>query len=159
MKEFTVTIFMRICVCGLLVIVILGVIISAIIGTNLSQCLAMLTELDTALMTGIPIADQEAYSITSIRRDLSNLRWITYLTVGGALAVLCAGVFTIIWLGARTISHQTQELQLRVGELSALNKLIHRQLGLEKNHNQRQQPFPPDIFLTPITHITAGSHT
>ena len=143
MKEFTVTIFMQIGVVSLLVMVTLAVIISAIIGTLLSQCLASLTELETATMTGIAIADDEAYSIASIRRDLSNLRWKTYLTVGSALAVLCAGVFTIIWLGGRTISRQTQELELRVGELSALNNLIQRQLGLEKNQNQRQQPFRP----------------
>ena len=99
MKEFTVTIFMQIGVFSLLVMVTLAVVISAIIGTRLSQCLVMLTELDTAMMTGIAIAEDEAYSIASIRRDLSNLRWTTYLAVGSALAVLCAGVFTIIWLG------------------------------------------------------------
>ena len=151
MKEFRVTIFMQIGVVSLLVMVTLAVIISAIIGTILSQCLASLTELETAMMTGIPIADDEAYSITSIRRNLSNLRWITYWTVGSALAVLCAGVFTMIWIAERTVSRQTREIQLREGELSALNNLI-----------QRQQPFPPlaileEFLWTPAETIRQGA--
>ena len=138
MKEFTVTIFMQIGVFSLLAMATLAVVISAIIGTHLSHDLALLAEHDTAEINGVPIADHEPHSIASIRRGVSNLQWITYLTVGGALAVLCAGVFTIIWLGGRTISRQTQELELRVGELNALNNFIQRQLGLEKNQIQRQ---------------------
>ena len=146
----TVTIYMQIGIFSFLVMVTLAVIISAIIGTHLSHDLALLAEHDTAEINGMPIADHEPHSIASIRRDLSNLRWITYLTVGSALAVLCAGVFTIIWLGGRTISRQTQELELRVGELSALNNLIQRQVGQEENENQRQQPFPPLAILEKV---------
>ena len=122
--------------------VMLAVTISTIICTYLSRDLALLSELNTATMSGMAIADHEAYSIISIRSQISDLQWITYWTVGGALALLCAGVFTIIWFGARTIMHQNRELQLRVVELSALNNMVQRQLGLEENRNQRQQMLP-----------------
>lgn len=141
MREFTVSIYMQIGVFSLLLMVAIAVIISSIIVTHLNSEVALLTELDTAMMRGMPIADHEAYSIPSIRSHISNLRWITYLTVGGTLAVLSVGIITMIWLGARTISHQTQEIKSRVSELSALNNLMQQHLKVEENQNQRQEPF------------------
>ena len=76
-KGIRISKLMQIGVFSLLVMVPLAVIISSIIVTHLNQCLALLTELDMAMITGIPIADHEAYSITSIRIELSKLRWIT----------------------------------------------------------------------------------
>ena len=141
-KGIRISKLMQIGVFSLLVMVPLAVIISSIIVTHLNQCLALLTEFDTAMINGIPIADHEAYSITSIRTELSKLRWITYLTVGSALAVSCCGFFTIIWLGVQTISRHTQERELRVRELRALNNMIQRQIGLKGNQSQPPQPLP-----------------
>ena len=125
----------------MLVMVTIAAIISSVIGTHLNSEVALLTEYDAALKSGMYVADDEAYSILSIRSHISNLRWITYLTVGGTLAVLCVGIFTMIWLGARIISHQAQEIKSRVSELCALNNLMQQHLKLEENQNQRQEPF------------------
>ena len=141
MREFTVSIYMQIGVFSLLLMVAIAVVITSIIGTHLNSDIALLTEHDAAMKSGMSIADHQAYSIPSIRSHISNLRWITYLTVGGTLAVLCVGIFTMIWLGARTISHQTQEIKSRVSELSALNNLMQQHLKVEENQNQRQEPF------------------
>ena len=128
MRELTVTIYMQICVLTLLIMVILAVAISVIISTRLNDNIGLLEDHGAAMMAGTEIDPSDPFSIPSMQRNVSDLRWITYIATTGSFVVLYLGFLGIIWRGSDTMREQRQELERRVQELTALNTLFQRYL-------------------------------
>ena len=128
MRELTVTIYMQICVLTLVIMVILAVAISVIISTRLNDNIGLLKDHGAAMMEATEIDPGDPFSIPSMQRNVSDLRWITYIATTGSFVVLYLGFLGIIWRGSDTMREQRQELERRVQELTALNTLFQRYL-------------------------------
>ena len=119
---------MQIYVLSSVVMVILAVVISGIITTRLERNIELLEDHGAAMRAGAEIKPGDPFSILSMQRNISDLRWITYITTGGGLLVLYTGFLAIMWAGSRTIRQQRQKLERQVQELTALNSLFQRYL-------------------------------
>ncbi len=128
MREFRVTVPMQICVFSLVIMVILAVTISGVISARLNRNVGLLEVHGAAMRAGTEIKTSDPFSIPSLQRNVSDLRWITYITTGASFVVLYVGFLGIIWRGTATIRGQRQQLERRVQELTALNTLFQRYL-------------------------------
>ena len=136
MREITVTIYMQICILSLVIMVILAVFITGINTARLNRNIELLGDHGTAMRAGTEIKSSDPFSIPSMQRNVSDLRWITYITTAGSFVVLYIGFLVIIWRGSDTMREQRQELERRVQELTALNTLVQRYL--EEGNISRQ---------------------
>ena len=128
MREFRVTVPLQIGVLSLVRMVILAVTISGVIGARLNRNVGLLEVHGAAMRAGTEIKTSDPFSIPSLQRNVSDLRWITYITTAGSVVVLYIGFLAIIRRGWRTMREQRQELERRVRELTALNALFQRYL-------------------------------
>ena len=141
MKELTVTIYVQICVLTLVIMVLLAATVSWMITTHLDRNIGLLRDHGAVMMSGTRIEPSDPFSIPSLQKNVSSLRWITYTATGASFVVLYVGFLGIIWRGLATMRGQRQELELRVQELTALNALFQRYLaeGGEGNPSSREE--------------------
>ena len=122
-----------------------GFFMSAIITASLNRNIDLLGRHGNAMVAGKEIKHSEPYSIKNLEQNVSDLRWLTYGTIGAASVVLYIGFITIVWRGSRTLRQQGQQLELRVQELAALNKMFQRYLE-ERGDYQFLEEFGRDVF-------------
>ena len=124
------------------IMAILAAVISIILTTRLGSDLELLKDHGAAMMAGEMIKATDPFSIPSLSKDVSNLRWTTVGAVGIGFVILYVGLVSIVWNGWRTITRQrsqlesmNSELKGRVQEAEAYN----RQLTSEVSERRRAE--------------------
>ena len=100
------------------IMAILAVVISTILAIRLSGDLKLLHDHGTAMMAGEMIEATDPFSISSLTRDVSNLRWTAAGAVGIGFVILYVGLVSIVWRGWRTITTQRGQLEQFNAELA-----------------------------------------
>ena len=93
------------------IMVILALIISMIMIEILNRNIELLGDYNNALVAGEPIDEGDPFSIQNLRRQVSNLKWVTLGAVGGSFLYLYATLVYMVWEGWRTIIRQRVELE------------------------------------------------
>ena len=83
-------------------------------------------------MSGTRIEPSDPFSIPSLQQNVADIRWVIYVVTAGSFGVLYVGFLALFWRGLATMREQRKELELRVQELIALNRLFQQHLG-ERN--------------------------
>ena len=124
------------------IMVILGVVISVILTTNLNRNFELLKQ-QVELSEASGVKPLEGLTPPELDRDLNLLRWTTYVAVGGGFIILYGGLVSIVLRGWRTIKAQqlalldtnadlraayhdlkdTQERLMRAERLAAIGEL------------------------------------
>ena len=104
-------------VLSFVVMVAMAVIISAFLTDRLDRQVGLLNDYSTAVESGIPINDADDFALPNLRKDVKNLRWITYGAVGGGFVILYGSLVTIVGGGWRTITRQRRRLESFTGGL------------------------------------------
>ena len=128
MLEFKVSGLLQIAILSLGIMIILASIVSGVITNRLDRSIGLLENNDTAVRAGVGIKPSDPFSVTSLKNGISDLKWITYGSVGSSLAIQYLGLFGIIWIVSRTIRRNRQELEQRVRELTSLNNLFQQHM-------------------------------
>ena len=143
--RFRLTVLLQLVVFSFVIMVLLAMLIGGIITSKLNRNIDLLGRHDAAMMGDKDIKPSEPYSIKNLQQNVSDLRWDTYRTLGASFPVLYIGFIAIIWRGSRTLRQQGQELEQRVNEQSALNRLFQRYLE-ERGDQQVVEEFRRDVF-------------
>ena len=113
------------------IMAILAAVISIILTTRLGSDLELLKDHGAAMMAGEMIKATDPFSIPSLSKDVSNLRWTTVGAVGIGFVILYVGLVSIVWNGWRTITRQrgqlesvNAELRSKVDEAEAYNRQL-----------------------------------
>ena len=143
--RFRLTDLIQLVVFSFVIMALLAFFMSAIITASLNRNIDLLGRHGNAMVAGKEIKHSEPYSIKNLEQNVSDLRWLTYGTIGAASVVLYISFITIVWRGSRTLRQQGQQLELRVQELAALNKMFQRYLE-ERGDYQFLEEFGRDVF-------------
>ena len=92
----------------IMLVIIAG--ISVIFSVTFNNLVERMGIHDSAMHADIMIAPTDPASFENIVRSVINLRWVSYITVGGGFVVLYGGLVFIVWGGWRTISRQQRSL-------------------------------------------------
>jgi len=98
-------------VASFLIMVTLALVISVILSTRLNRNVELLEDHGAAMMAGTMINEEDLFSITSLQRDVGDLRWITIGAVGSGFAILYGSLVMIVWGGSRTIKRQQSVIE------------------------------------------------
>ena len=74
------------------------------------------------------IKPTDPFSIPSLENDVSAVRWLTIVTMGGGFVILYAALIGIVKNGWNTIREQRAQLENRVREVTALNEMFQKNL-------------------------------
>ena len=105
-------------VVSLVMMVILAVVVSMILTGKLNDTLALLTDHGATMEAGRIIKATDPFSISSLRKEVASLRWITYGAVGAGFVILYATLVSIVWRGSRTIASQRSHIESVNAELA-----------------------------------------
>ena len=98
-------------VLSFMVMVAMAIIISSFLTNRLNRDVGLLNAYSSAVEAGIAINDTDDFAIPNLRKDVKNLRWITYGAVGGGFVILYGSLVTIVGGGWRTITMQRRRLE------------------------------------------------
>ena len=124
---------------------LLAFLISGTITASLNRDIDLLARYGNVMVARKEIKSSEPYFIKNLEQNLSDLRWLTYGTIGAAFVVLYIDFITIVWRGSKILRQLGQPLEQRVQELAALNKLFQRYLE-ERGDYQFLEEFGGDVF-------------
>ena len=98
-------------VLSLAVMVALAVIVSSFLTDRLDRHMGLLNSYTSAVTAGKTISQADPYALTNLRKDVNNLRWITYGAVAGGFVILYGSLVTIVGGGWKTITRQRRRLE------------------------------------------------
>ena len=99
------------------IMVIMALVISVVLIETLNRNVDLMKEHEAALVAGETIRPSDPISITSLSRQVSNLKWITLVGIGGSFIYLYATLVGMVWEGWRTIVRQQSQLRSANAEL------------------------------------------
>ena len=99
------------------IMVIMALVISVVLIETLNRNVDLMKEHEAALVAGETIRPSDPISITSLSRQVSNLKWITLAGIGGSFTYLYATLVGMVWEGWRTIVRQQSQLRSANAEL------------------------------------------
>ena len=88
------------------IMLILALVVSFVFVEMLDQNIRLLEDHSAALEAGEPIESTSPFSIESLSRQSSNLKWVTLSAIGGAFIYLYATLVYMVWEGWKTIGTQ-----------------------------------------------------
>ncbi|MBC8279202.1 MAG: PAS domain S-box protein [Chloroflexi bacterium] len=119
----------------LVIAAIAGVLVVAT-TVGLNNELGLLGEHEEAVQAGTTIDPSEPFSITSIKDDINDLRWMIVGLLVGGLVILCLALMYIFRNLVGTIDSQKAELVVQAQEIEdaakRLNKETEARLALER---------------------------
>ena len=99
------------------IMVILALVTSMILIERLNRNVDLMKDHNAALVAGETINPSDPISITSLSKQVTNLKWITLAAVGGSFIYLYGTLVGIVWGGWKTIARQQGQLQSANAEL------------------------------------------
>ena len=106
MNVFRENMLVQFSVLSFFVMLFLAVSISFVLSHRLDNNIELLEVHGATMMAGKMIMPADPFSIPSLNKDVSNLRWLTVGMVGGGFVALYVGLVLIVWKGWRTILRQ-----------------------------------------------------
>ena len=104
----------------LVIMVVLAVVVSLVLFGSLSHNVSLLKEHGEAIAAGEAIKPSDPFSIPSLSRQVSNLRWITLGAIVGSFIYLYGTLVYMVWEGWKTIVWQRGQLEARIAEAREL---------------------------------------
>jgi len=98
----------------------LAVGISIFLSTRLNHDMELMKAHSAAMKAGTMIKETDAFSITGLTRNVQNLQWIIYASVGGSFILLYAGL--VLW---RAIKRQKSSLASANVDLQSVNERLN----------------------------------
>ena len=119
----------------MIAMVVLAVTISGVVSSSLNRNIGLLEEHGTTMRAGTRIEPNDPFSIPSLQQNVTDIRWVIYVVTAGSFGVLYIGFLALFWRGLETMREQRKELERRVQELIALNRLFQQTLGERSSTN------------------------
>lgn len=121
-------------VISFVLIVSIAVAISMILTSRINRDIDLLQDHQAALSAGT-LKPSDPFSIPNLTEDIKDLRWITYVAVGGGLIILYIGVVSVVSVvsrGWRTIVRQRFEIQSANSQLERQVQELHTEVRERK---------------------------
>lgn len=141
MKQLKENLLVQFSVVSFVIMLALAVGVSTLLTTRLSHNIDLLKDHGAAMMAGTMIKPTDPFSIPSLSRDVSNLRWISFGAVGGGFVILYGGLVLIVWNGWRTIRRQQSALSTANEDLRTANERLNESEAELKRSNSELEQF------------------
>ena len=100
MRDFKNNLLAQFSVITFAIMVILGLVVSMVLIEMLNRNIELMQDHSSALMAGRAIEPSDPFSIESLSKKVSNLKWITLAAIGGSFVYLYGTLVYMVWEGA-----------------------------------------------------------
>lgn len=122
MANFKSNLLAQFSVVTFVIMVILALVISMVLIETLNRNVGLMKEHNVALLAGETIDPSDPISITSLSKQVGNLKWVILAAIGGSFLYLYATLVGMVWGGWRTIVWQR-------GQLESTNAKLERRVA------------------------------